>query len=140
MNLSICLRFTCIGFLKFYVTIHKLPKEKFLLLCLTSDLVRGDITAFNVNLILQDFVFIFSTTLIVFFLYALLFQILFAPIQKLSKKKFLLLCLTSNLVRGDITASLKKTIWYLVLNIVNLVFVRRLPSKNFGTAKSPSMA
>ena len=38
----------------------------------------------------------------------------FVPIHKLSNKKFLLLCLTSNLVRGDITASLKKIILYLV--------------------------
>ena len=42
------------------------------------------------------------------------FSNFFAPMHKLSKKKFLLLCLASNLVRGDITASLIKTIWYLV--------------------------
>ena len=73
-------------------------------------------------------------------LICIVFSNFFAPMHKLSKKKFLLLCLTSNLVRGDITASLKKLydIWF--LNIVNLVFVRRLPPWNFGTAKSPSMA
>ena len=32
------------------------------------------------------------------------FSKIFAPMHKLSKKKFLLLCLSSNLVKGDITA------------------------------------
>ena len=42
-------------FSKFFATIHKLPKKKFLLLCLTSNLVKGDITAFGGSLSVVPF-------------------------------------------------------------------------------------
>ena len=96
----------CIGFLKFFALIHKLPKEKFLLLCLTRNLVSGDITASlrNAVYIKLSFLRLKKSSFI-----CIDFSKFFATIHKLSKKKFLLLCLTSNLVSCDITALWLKT-------------------------------
>ncbi len=132
----------CIGFLKFFALIHKLPKEKFLLLCLTRNLVSGDITASlrNAVYIKLSFLRLKKSSFI-----CIDFSKFFATIHKLSKKKFLLLCLTSNLVSCDITALWLKTYFrkvpfsknYISLRLICIGFLKffvtihKLPKEKF---------